>query len=444
VVVVVTITTHRLTKVFGDTIAVDGVSIEVASGEVVALLGPTGCGKSTILRLVAGLEEPTSGRVLIGGRAMDGVAVRDRRLAMVFQDYALYPHLTVAQNIAFPLRIDPDPAIDAAARVAEVAGHLGIADLLHRRPSQLSGGQRQRVAMARAIARPPDAFLLDEPLSNLDAGLRAELRAEVAALARRLGVTTLYVTHDQVEAMTMADRVAVLRRGALQQIGPPGQLYADPRTLFVAAFLGAPRPSLLQAAVYAEDERVVLDLGSQLIAFPRDDPRFAGLATHHTQRVTVALRAEALTPVAADAARGALLRGTVRAVENLGHEALVHLDTGGLPTSVAESLLEHPDTGRHLSDLLAEDPPAGRPFRHTLSRMIPQRRPGEPPATARTEYGFYPVYDPELPGDPPTAGDLVVRVPAPGLPRAGEPMTLAVDLAQLLLFDRAGDRIRFD
>jgi multiple sugar transport system ATP-binding protein len=438
----VSIATDRLTKVFGDTVAVDGVSIEVRSGEILALLGPTGCGKSTILRLVAGLEQPTRGHVLIDGRVVDETPVRDRRVAMVFQEYVLYPHLTVAQNIGFPLRADPDASVDVPARVAEVAGQLGIADLLHRRPGSLSGGQRQRVAMARAIVRKPYAFLLDEPLSNLDAGLRAELRAGVAALARRLAVTTLYVTHDQVEAMTMADRVAVLRRGTLQQVGPPAEVYSDPRTLFVAAFLGTPKASLLQAAVYVEADRVVVDLGSQLLELPRDDQRVRPLIARHTERLTVALRADALTPVAGVATGGPMLRGTVRLVENLGHEALVHVDAGGLPTSVAESRLEHPDTGRPLADLLAEDPPAARPLRHALGRMIRQRRPDGPPATARTPYGFYPVYDPELPGDPPAGGDLVVRVPAPALPRAGEPMTLAVDLDRLLLFDRAGDRIR--
>jgi multiple sugar transport system ATP-binding protein len=440
----VTITIDHLTKIFvGGTAAVDGLSIEVQPGEFVALLGPTGCGKSTILRLVAGLEQPTSGRVLIDGRPVGETTVREQRVAMVFQEYALYPHLTVAQNIGFPLRMGTEPATGIEARIAEVAEHLDITDLLDRKPGNLSGGQRQRVAMARAIVRRPYVFLLDEPLANLDAGLRAELRSEVAALARRLGVTTLYVTHDQVEAMTMADRVAVLRRGKLQQIGSPAQVYQDPSTLFVAAFVGTPRTNLLQGAVYAAAGRVVIDLGSQVVELPRDDPRTRGLAERHTQRVTVALRADALTPMAGGPAPGPVLRGSVRAVEQLGHEALVHLDTGTLPPPVAESRLEYPDTGQRLADLIAEDPPTGHPFRDTLARMIPQQRGGQLPSrTARTTYGFYPVYEPELPGDPRVGGDLVVRVPAPGLPRIGESLTLAVDLDRLLLFDRAGDRIR--
>jgi multiple sugar transport system ATP-binding protein len=438
VVSVVAIATDRLTKVFPDgTVAVDEVTIEAASGEFLVLLGPTGCGKSTILRLVAGLEEETSGHVLIDGKVVDGLSAKDRRVAMVFQDYALYPHLTVAQNIGFPLRAGHQASAGAETRVAEVAEQLGVTSLLHRLPGHLSGGQRQRVAMARAIVRKPQAFLLDEPLSNLDAGLRAELRADVAALARRLAVTTLYVTHDQTEAMTMADRVVVLRRGVLQQVGPPAEVYGDPATLFVAAFIGTPRTNLLQGAIYLEPERTVVDLGSQLLEIPPNE----ALAGHHNDRVTVALRADALHPVPDGAAQGPVLRGSVRLVENLGHEALVHLDTGIAPPPMEESRLEHPDTGQHLADVIAEDPPAGHPFRQALARMMPHPRPESHPATARTEYGFYPVYDAEL-SDQPPLGDVVVRVPAPVLPRRGESMTVRVDVDKLMLFDRGGNRIR--
>jgi multiple sugar transport system ATP-binding protein len=383
---VVAIGTDRLTKVFDDgTVAVDGVSLRATSGEFLVLLGPTGCGKSTILRLIAGLETATSGHVLIDDRVVDHLAARERRVAMVFQDYALYPHLTVAQNIGFPLRVRHEAGTDIALRVAEVAEQLGIADLLRRQPGVLSGGERQRVAMARAIVRRPHAFLLDEPLSNLDAGLRAELRSDVAALARRIGVTTVYVTHDQGEAMTMADRVAVLRRGVLQQVGTPRQVYDDPGTLFVAAFLGTPRTNLLEGAVYADAGKVVVDLGSQVLELPADDP----LRALHTERVTLALRADAMTPVGSGGSGAAwpVLRGTVRAVEHLGHEALVRLDAGTLPTSQARSLME-------------------------------------------------------LPGEPLAGGDVTVRLPIEEAPRRGDSLEMAVDPARLMLFDRAGDRIR--
>jgi multiple sugar transport system ATP-binding protein len=431
VVAVVAIATDRLTKVFDDgTVAVDGVTVEAASGEFLVLLGPTGCGKSTILRLVAGLEAPTSGHVLIGGEVVDELPARERRVAMVFQDYALYPHLTVAQNIGFPLRMRHESGTDLAARVAEVAEQLGITELLHRTPGVLSGGERQRVAMARAIVRRPYAFLLDEPLSNLDAGLRAELRSDVAGLARRIGVTTLYVTHDQGEAMTMADRIAVLRRGVLQQVGPPREVYGDPATLFVAAFIGTPRTNLLEGAVYADADRVVVDLGSQVLELPADHP----LRAAHTERVTLALRAEAMTPVGAAGPTGPVLRGTVRSVEHLGHEALVRLDTGTLPTSNAQARLDLPD-GDPLAEVVAGDPPTTDPLRRAMARIRPPRPPDR-------GYSFRPNYDPELPGEPPALGEVLVRVPPTGVPRRGDTMTLAVDPGRMLLFDRAGDRIR--
>jgi multiple sugar transport system ATP-binding protein len=471
---VVTLATERLTKVFDDgTVAVDDVTIEVASGEFLVLLGPTGCGKSTILRLIAGLEAPTSGHVLIDGEYADHLTARERRAAMVFQEYALYPHLSAAENIAFPLRAGHFQGVDVTARVGEVADQLGLRDLLPRLPDQLSGGQRQRVAMARAIIRQPQLFLLDEPLSNLDAGLRAELRTDISGLAHRIGVTTVYVTHDQTEAMTMADRVAVLRRGVLQQIGPPAEVYADPATLFVAAFLGTPRTNLLQAAIYAgPGGRVDIDLGSQVISVDPGDPRAAALSGHHTERVTVALRADALAPVLASGAgpgtppgedtgpdtppgeeSGRTLHGTVRLVENLGHESLVHLDAGAVPTSAELSQLELPDTGHNLAGVVAEDPPASPGMlRQTLSRMRSgaggggssrrSRREEEPRLTARTPYGFYPAYDPEVPSGPPGHGHLVVRVPAPHRPRIGDSLSVTVDLDRLLLFDRAGARIR--
>jgi len=237
-----------VTKVFGaDVTAVDDVSLDIADGEFMVLVGPSGCGKSTLLRLIAGLEAVSAGRVFIGSADVTDVRPQDRDLAMVFQNYALYPHMTVAQNLAFGLRLRRIPKAERARRALEVATKLGLEELLHRKPSELSGGQRQRVAMGRAMVREPKAFLMDEPLSNLDAKLRVTMRAELARLHERLGVTTVYVTHDQVEAMTLGHRVAVLRDGVLQQVDTPQRLFREPANLFVASFIGSPSMNLVEA-----------------------------------------------------------------------------------------------------------------------------------------------------------------------------------------------------
>jgi multiple sugar transport system ATP-binding protein len=245
------ISLRQVVKRYGDgEPAVDDVSLDVADGELVILVGPSGCGKSTLLRMIAGLEDVTSGDVLIGGRCVNDVPPRDRNLAMVFQNYALYPHLSVFENIAFPLRVRGGlSAAEVRRRVEEAAARLELTEHLRRRPSQLSGGQRQRVAMGRAIVRRADAFLFDEPLSNLDAKLRGQMRLELLRLQRRLGTTTVYVTHDQTEAMTLGDRVALLRRGVLQQIASPRVLYDEPANLFVAGFIGSPPMNLVPATV---------------------------------------------------------------------------------------------------------------------------------------------------------------------------------------------------
>ena len=230
-----------VTKVFGaDVTAVNDVSLDIADGEFMVLVGPSGCGKSTLLRLIAGLEAVSAGRVFIGSADVTDVRPQDRDLAMVFQNYALYPHMTVAQNLAFGLRLRRIPKAERARRALEVGRKLGLEELLHRKPSELSGGQRQRVAMGRAMVREPRAFLMDEPLSNLDAKLRVTMRAEIARLHERLGVTTVYVTHDQVEAMTLGHRVAVLRDGVLQQVDTPQRLFREPANLVVASFIGSP------------------------------------------------------------------------------------------------------------------------------------------------------------------------------------------------------------
>ncbi len=324
-----TVALKDVTKVFGDgTIAVDNVSLDVGDGEFMVLLGPSGCGKSTVLRMVAGLEDPTAGAILLDGNLANDLTPRERGIAMVFQDFALYPHMTVGENIGFPLRLSGVEPDSRSERVADVASALGIGDVLARRPAQLSGGQRQRVAMGRAIVRRPGLFLMDEPLSNLDSGLRAELRAEISGLTRELGVTTIYVTHDQAEALTMADRVAILRKGVLQDVGTPTQVYGRPATLYVAAFLGAPRMNLLEAQVYVHlDRHIALHMGEQTLYLPWNDIRARAVAHYHGERIVVGMRAEALTPVPMDT-EGDVLRGRIRYLEHHGHESLAFLDIG--------------------------------------------------------------------------------------------------------------------
>jgi multiple sugar transport system ATP-binding protein len=301
--------------------------------------------------------------------------------------------------------------------------------------------------MARAIVRRPKAFLLDEPLSNVDAAVRAELRTEIVRLTKALGVATIYVTHDQTEAMTMADRIAVMRRGRIEQIGPPSEIYSDPHRVFVAAFVGTPRTSLLQAAVYHRPgTEAILDLGEQAISLPWSDPRAPVLAAHHTARVTVGIRPEALRMVDPGTA-GMTLRGKVVHTEHLGNEVIVVVDIGGVPTATGLSQLELPDKPGALADAVAEEAPAHHgvdALRGTLARLVPHPHAAPPPATARTPYGFYPVYEPDdQPNLPALGGTIAVRValPAP-IPRLRDMLTLAVDLDQVFLFDHAGDRIR--
>jgi multiple sugar transport system ATP-binding protein len=241
---------RNITKVFaGDVVAIDDVSLDIGDGEFIALVGPSGCGKSTLLRTIAGLEEVTAGEIQIGGRDVTDLAPRHRDIAMVFQSYALYPHMSVRQNLGYGLKVRRMPKAEIRTRVEDIAALLGLTDLLERKPAQLSGGQRQRVAMGRAIVRQPQAFLMDEPLSNLDAKLRVGMRASLAQLHQQLGVTTVYVTHDQVEAMTLGQRVAVMRDGRMLQVDTPQALYEQPRDLFVAGFIGSPAMNLVEATI---------------------------------------------------------------------------------------------------------------------------------------------------------------------------------------------------
>jgi multiple sugar transport system ATP-binding protein len=299
--------TH-VTKRFGKVVAVDDVTLDIADGEFLVLLGPSGCGKSTALRMIAGLEDPSDGVIEINERMVNGVEPKDRDVAMVFQSYALYPHLTVRRNIEFPLRTRDVERKERKRLVDEAATTLGLLDLLERKPAQLSGGQRQRVALARAIVRHPAAFLMDEPLSNLDAKLRVQTRAELVALQKRLGTTTIYVTHDQVEAMTMGDRIAILRDGRVQQVASPHEVYEQPANLFVAGFIGTPPMNTFAAAV----RDGVVAVGDDSLARP------AGQRLPEGECV-VGARPEHLT-IVADGGLGA----TVVFHESLGHERHVH------------------------------------------------------------------------------------------------------------------------
>src|SRR5450755_2822628 len=252
----------QVSKVYpGGVKGIDDLSLAIADGEFMVLVGPSGCGKSTALRSVAGLEEITSGTISIGDRIVNDLPPKDRDIAMVFQNYALYPHMTVEQNMAFGLQQRKMPKDEIKRRVSEVARMLGLEEYLRRKPAALSGGQRQRVAMGRAIVREPQAFLMDEPLSNLDAKLRVSMRASLSQLHERLGVTTVYVTHDQVEAMTMGDRIAVIRKGELQQVGSPTELFGWPHNLFVAEFIGSPSMNLVESRLRLEDDSVYADIG---------------------------------------------------------------------------------------------------------------------------------------------------------------------------------------
>jgi multiple sugar transport system ATP-binding protein len=302
--------------------AVKDLSLDVREGEFMVLVGPSGCGKTTALRMVAGLEDITSGELRIGGKVVNDETPKERDIAMVFQNYALYPHMTVAENIGFALKLRKMPKADIAAKVKETGEILGLTEWLDRKPGQLSGGQRQRVAMGRAIVRSPSVFLMDEPLSNLDAKLRVQMRAEVQRIQRRINVATLYVTHDQIEAMTMGDRVAVLRSGVLQQVDHPQTLYDHPNNVFVAAFIGSPAMNLYEATM--SDDAHKVKVGSQTLPLP--DDLFAahpGLLRYGSKKVVLGVRPEHL-PAAHDGVPGPTLVGNVDLVEALGSELVVH------------------------------------------------------------------------------------------------------------------------
>jgi multiple sugar transport system ATP-binding protein len=304
--------------------AVFDLTLEVADGEFLVLVGPSGCGKTTALRMVAGLEEISDGSVSIGGRVVNDLSPKERDIAMVFQNYALYPHLSVGENIAFGLRLRKEPKSVIEQRVAWAAKLLDLTAYLDRKPKELSGGQRQRVAMGRAIVRQPQVFLMDEPLSNLDAKLRVQMRAEIAKLQQQLGTTTLYVTHDQIEAMTMGDRVAVMNKGVLQQVAQPQQLYDWPANLFVAAFIGTPPMNLLEGTVSGANGGFSLTLGPDTVALEgRSLTAYPGIKGYAGKPLVVGIRSEALHPAEA---RPDLptLDAQVELVESLGSESMAY------------------------------------------------------------------------------------------------------------------------
>ena len=332
---------ERVSKIYPDgTRAVNDVNLEIQDGEFMVLVGPSGCGKTTALRMVAGLEEISEGVLRIGDRVVNHVPSRDRDIAMVFQSYALYPHLSVYENIAFGLRLKKMSKEEIDQRVQRAASLLGLEEFLKRKPRALSGGQRQRVAMGRAIVREPAAFLMDEPLSNLDAKLRVQMRAEIAKLQNDLGVTTVYVTHDQIEAMTMGDRVAVMRKGEIQQVDEPQTLYDRPVNLFVGGFIGSPAMNMLDATVHSANGSLQATVGDQTIALgPETLAEKPGLRAYDGRRVILGIRPEDLEDgaLASDAPRDHRLKGRLELREALGSEIMAHFAIKGARAETDET-----------------------------------------------------------------------------------------------------------
>ncbi|MDL4821700.1 ABC transporter ATP-binding protein [Actinomadura opuntiae] len=358
-------------KVYPDgTRAVTDLNLSIADGEFLVLVGPSGCGKTTALRMVAGLEDISEGTVTIGGRAVNRVPARDRDVAMVFQSYALYPHLSVRDNIGFGLSLRKLPKAEIREKVDRAAEILGLTDHLDRKPRNLSGGQRQRVAMGRAIVREPQAFLMDEPLSNLDAKLRVQMRAEIARIQRDLGVTTIYVTHDQTEAMTLGDRVAVMKKGELQQVAPPQELYDRPANLFVAGFIGSPAMNLLHGTLSGDAANPRLEIGGQTLALPAGVlTGRPALASYLGRDLVVGIRPEDMEDSElVDAPEGSGLTSTADLVEAMGSDVLVHFaveaaqvvteDTKELARDAGTDVLGHMERPR--TDLVARFSPRTR------------------------------------------------------------------------------------
>jgi multiple sugar transport system ATP-binding protein len=370
--------------------AIKDLSLEIEDGEFVILVGPSGCGKSTALRMCAGLEEITDGKLIIGDRVVNNLTPKERDIAMVFQSYALYPHMTVAENMGFALKLAKVPSSEIDKRVNHAADTLDLTEYLNRKPKALSGGQRQRVAMGRAIVREPQAFLMDEPLSNLDAKLRVAMRAQIAELQNRLGVTTLYVTHDQVEAMTMGDRVAVLMRGVLQQVDSPQHLYDNPDNLFVGGFIGSPAMNFAQGDLVKENGQYKIRLGGEnettLDVQDGAIDRYPGITEYEGRTVAVGMRPEHFFHPDGSTPQGLIWPNRrVTLVEMLGAEMLVHFGTSASPI-VSEDMREAVDDAEAFAELERRAREGGQVFTARFD-------PGSPPKTNTTiDVGFRTEY----------------------------------------------------
>jgi multiple sugar transport system ATP-binding protein len=377
-----------VTKRYPDgTEAVKDMSLEIQDGEFMILVGPSGCGKSTALRMVAGLEEISEGQMIIGDRVVNNLTPKERDIAMVFQSYALYPHMTVAENMGFALKLAKVSSDEIDKRVKEAAETLDLTEYLHRKPKALSGGQRQRVAMGRAIVREPQAFLMDEPLSNLDAKLRVAMRGQIAELQNKLGVTTLYVTHDQVEAMTMGDRVAVLKRGVLQQADSPQHLYDNPDNLFVGGFIGSPAMNFAESKFYKENGQYKVSVGTgdnPTVLTVRDGAidRYPKVKDYEGQKVAIGMRPEHFFPARGDTPDDLVWPGRrVTLVEQLGAEMLVHFGTSA-PPIITDDMREAIDDEEAFAELQRSAREGGQVFTGRFE-------PGDPPKIDDTiDVGF--------------------------------------------------------
>jgi multiple sugar transport system ATP-binding protein len=396
------VTFDGVAKVYPDgTRAVNDLNLEIEDGEFMVLVGPSGCGKTTALRMVAGLEDISEGVLRIGERVVNHVPSRDRDIAMVFQSYALYPHLSVYDNIAFGLKLAKLPKDEIESRVQDAAQILGLEGFLKRKPRALSGGQRQRVAMGRAIVRQPSAFLMDEPLSNLDAKLRVQMRAEIAKLQGDLGTTTIYVTHDQVEAMTMGDRVAVMRKGELQQVAPPQELYDRPDNLFVGGFIGSPAMNMIEATLERADGSLAASIGSQAIGLG-DETLSArpALRAYEGRRVILGIRPEDLddAELETDTPSNQRLKGEVELREALGSEIMVHFRTDATQAVTDETRELQKDAGAPDTPAAPEGPGATLVGRFGARSRVREGQPVEVAVDTRALHFFDPdtglgIYD---------------------------------------------------